>query len=196
MNVDNQVARHTMVDRGTQTEPETGSNVGRFLNWSVKSVKHLLLHNTLWDADYYDGLSRDQKKFTHFLMSVVPSSIVSASCYAGARYMLFGTLGSVTTVAVGWAVGDQIGYMLQKEFFKECDRLEHDRLRAAARRNRLRAEAYRNTAGTSQSQRSPGPRSSITFNGQNTTAPPSYEESQREQTNIVRQRVHPDGLDT
>ncbi|WOG26211.1 hypothetical protein [Endozoicomonas sp. 8E] len=174
MNVNSQAAGLPIVDQGRQSEPDRGSSVGQFLK---KSVKEIHLRNIFWDVDNYKYQSAEGKLVTRLLMRNGPACALSAcGCYIAMNYMSCGNLGIAGAGAVGWAVGSQAGYSIEKEFYKEYFRLQN--------------EASRNAVVTSQPQWDSiqGPNVSSDDEDLEEAPPPTYEECVPD--NTVRQRVN------
>ncbi|WP_448216834.1 hypothetical protein [Endozoicomonas sp. 2B-B] len=160
MNVNTQTPSHQTIDRGTQTDSSTDSNVGKFLRLTVKKSFY---ENFLWDARDWTCHNPAEIRFGPGLQMRKVGISTGIACGLAAGHLLsLGPLGVVGAVVTGFILGGQAGFQAEAAFIKECQRLG-DLQRAV----RIQAERDAN-------QR----RSGIPRDQDRTNAPPSYDESE------------------
>lgn len=168
MNVNTQAPSHQTIDRGTQTESSTDSNLGNFLGLTVKKS---LYENFLWDArNWRCHLPVEIKRGPGLLMRNTGVCGGIACGLAVGEQMALGPLGLVGGATAGCILGGQAGYLAEAAFIRECQRLRD-----------------LEKAVTIQPQRAAELNSRIPRDEDRTNAPPSYDESQHLES--LRQRV-------
>ncbi|WP_422409002.1 MULTISPECIES: hypothetical protein [unclassified Endozoicomonas] len=159
MNVNTQAPSHQTIDRGTQTDSSTDSNVGRFLRLTVKKS---LTENFLWDARDWKYNDPVEIRFgPGLLMRTIGISTGIVCCLAAGQLMSLHPLGLAGAAATGFILGGQSGFLAEAAFTRECQRL------------RDLEEAL-----NIQQERRANQRSSIPRDENRTNAPPSYDESE------------------